>query len=65
MNDRQLLELAHKTLTSPELDVWFAKHYHAHGRHTGSAILNITPAQYRHRLETANRKLRTAIQETP
>lgn len=64
MNDRQLLELAQKTLTEPEYQVWVAKHYQGHGRWDGSLALGITVDQFRYRLNTATRKLRHAIEET-
>jgi DNA-directed RNA polymerase specialized sigma24 family protein len=63
MNDRQLLELAQKTLTADEYRVWFAKHYQGYGRRAGSLALGVTEDQFRNRLHTATRKLRKALEE--
>ena len=61
--DRELLALARQTLTDVEYSVWFAKHYQALGRRSGSLTLGITEEAWRYRLTTATRKIDTAIRK--
>lgn len=59
--DTDLLQLARTTLTTPEFDVWFVKHYRHQGRRAGSLQLGITEEQFRHRLHQANLKIDKAL----
>lgn len=63
MNDRELLELARRTLTDIEFRVWFAKHYQDLGRRSGSLALGISEDAWRYRLTSATRRLDQAIRE--
>ncbi len=57
ITDRALLERARATLTDQLFRVWFAKHYQALGRRSGSVALGITEEAWRYRLALSIRIL--------
>lgn len=64
MTDRQLIQLAHHTLTLEEFSVWLTKTIAGKGRRTGSLALGITEDQWRNRLHRATLKMEAATKET-
>lgn len=63
MTDREIIQLARNILTRPELDVWLSKHIAGKGRRAGSLALNITEDAWRYRLNQADRKITTALNQ--